>query len=175
MHLDCHRSRLFATRSGLPLCQTRCARVGLAVVLQITRMQPKQMTHLIVSLHLGNLLFDQLMIRDLRAKRLALVCISYRRISRGANYARRSGRHSVATLLERKHCNLKPLAFFTHHVRLRNAHILKRKITGVAGPNSQLAVNSARRKSFHASLDDETRHASVISFSSLLLISPAKE
>src|SRR6266851_1580290 len=175
MHLDRHGSRRFATRSGLPLRETRRARVGLPVVLQITRMQPKQMTHLIVSLHLRNLLFDQLVIRDLRAKRLALICIGYRRISRGSNYARRSSSHRVATLLEREHRNLKSLAFFTDHVRLRNTHILKRKITGVAGANSQLAVNSARRESFHASLDDETRHAGVISLSPLLLISPAKE
>ena len=105
-------------------------------------MQPQQAAHLIIGFHLGDLLFDQLMVRDLGAERLALVRVSNRRITRSANYSRGAGGDSKSSLLERKHRDLETFAFFADEVCFRNAHVLQRKISGVAGANSHLPVNA---------------------------------
>ena len=96
---DGHRRGLFAAHGCLPFRQAGRAAAGLAFVLQPARAQPKQPRHLIVGLHLGNLLFDELMIRDLGTEGFALVGVGHGRISRRANNSRGAGGDGESSLL----------------------------------------------------------------------------
>ena len=88
VHFDGHRRGLFAAHGRLPFRQTGSAATRLSFVLQPSRAQPKQPGHLIVGFHIGDLLFDQLMIRDLCAKGLSFICVSDRGIARRAYHSR---------------------------------------------------------------------------------------
>src|SRR6476661_4520335 len=101
------------------------------------------MAHLVISFHLSDLLFDELMIRDLGSKRLTSICIGNRCISRSANNTGGARSNRVASLLQGEHRDLEPLTFLSNHVCLRNTNVLKRKVTGVPCSNSQFAVNCA--------------------------------
>src|SRR4051812_14260827 len=116
MDFNRHRSGLLTSRRGLPLRETGGLRIRLALVLQITRVQPQQVTHLVVSFHLRDLLLNELMVRYPRPERLTRVRIRNRRITRRANHASCPRRDGVATLLQREHRDLETLAFFTNHV-----------------------------------------------------------
>ena len=76
VNFDRHRGRRLAAHRRLPLCQAGRAATRQSFVLQPARLQPKQTAHLIVGFHVGDLLLDQLMIRDLRAKGLAFIGVS---------------------------------------------------------------------------------------------------
>src|SRR5215510_5446884 len=115
------------------------------------------------------------MVRDLRAECLAGVCIGNGSVARSADHARRARSNRVTTLLQREHRDLEALTFFTNHVLLGHTYVLQRKITRIAGPYAELAVNRSRREPLHGALDDKTRHAGVIALASLLFIGPAKE
>src|SRR4030095_168851 len=106
--LNRHGGGFLAANGRLPLCQPRRFRVGLSFILQVPSLQPEQVTHLVVSLHLSNLLFHQLMVRYLGTKGLSRVRIGNRGITRCTNHSSRSRSYSVTSLLERKHRDLKP-------------------------------------------------------------------
>src|SRR5215467_3257070 len=101
------------------------------------------------------------MMRDRGAESFPLVGISDRGVARRANHASGAGCDREPALLEREHGNLKSLAFFTDEVPLRHAHVLERKISGIARADAELAVNRARGETGHRALDNETRHAGV--------------
>src|SRR5712692_2558616 len=115
------------------------------------------------------------MIRDLRAECFALVCISHGRITRGANHSGGAGGDGESSLFQCEHSDLEAFAFFADQVFFRHAHVLQRKVSGVAGANAELAVNRSRSEASHGALDDEAGHAGVITLATLLFVSPAKE
>ena len=51
---------------------------------------------------------------------------------------------------------LKSFALFSDSIGRRHAHVLQRKISGVAGADTQLAVDGSGGETLHASLNDET-------------------
>src|SRR6476659_6886651 len=99
------------------------------------------------------------MVCDLGAEGFAFKRVSDRRVTRSANDSSCAGRDCVTTLFKCEHRNLETLAFFANQVFFGHAHILQRKSAGVAGTNTQLAVNGARGETLHRTLNNETRYA----------------
>ncbi len=83
------------------------------------------MRHLIIGFHVGDLLFDELEVRDRLALNLARIRIRHRRIAGRADDAGRSRRNRVTSILEREHRDLESFAFLPEHVLFRNPNVLQ--------------------------------------------------
>ena len=80
---------------------------------------------MVVGFHVGDLLFDELVICDSGAERFALISISDRSVAGGADDSGSARGHRESSLLQGEHSYLESFAFFPHEILLWNAHVLE--------------------------------------------------
>src|SRR2546421_7984261 len=98
------------------------------------------MCHLVIGLHIRDLLFYKLKIGNGLPLHLACIGVGDRSVTRRPDNARCTRSDRIAAILKRKHRDLKSLALLSEHVLFRNPDILERKVTSITRADPKFAM-----------------------------------